>query len=146
MGENLEVVWAKFSALSQVVLFHSIKTAWHTHTEPSKVENSAHVSSCLLKFVHAPVIPFKNKNNNSGHILNLSLSLSLHGQTLANRTSLALSFQLQKWLHAYHALTPQCCRMPNLELKTGPKQLLGSLPLVIALPALSLSLSLSLSL
>ncbi len=45
-GENLEVVWAEFSALSYVVLFHSIKTAWHTHTVPSKVKNSAQVSSC----------------------------------------------------------------------------------------------------
>jgi hypothetical protein len=32
-------------------------------------------------------------------------------------------------------------KQPNLELKTRPKQLLGSLPLVIALPALVLLLA-----
>ncbi len=30
-------------------------------------------------------------------------------------------------------------KLPNLKLKTRPKQLLGSLPLVIALPGLGLS-------
>jgi hypothetical protein len=30
-GENLEVVWAKFSTLSWAVLFESNITAWHTH-------------------------------------------------------------------------------------------------------------------
>ncbi len=34
-------------------------------------------------------------------------------------------------------LLPSVTIQPNLELKTGPKQLLGSLPLVIALPRLS---------
>ncbi len=32
-------------------------------------------------------------------------------------------------------LLPGVAIQPNLELKTRPKQLLGSLPLVIALPA-----------
>jgi len=32
-------------------------------------------------------------------------------------------------------LLPGVAMQPNLELKTQPKQLLGSLPLVIALPA-----------
>ncbi len=34
-------------------------------------------------------------------------------------------------------LLPSVATQPNLELKTQPKQFLGSLPLVIALPALS---------
>ncbi len=36
--------------------------------------------------------------------------------------------------HTMH-LRPGVAKKPNLELKTWPKQLLGSLPLVIALPA-----------
>ncbi len=36
--------------------------------------------------------------------------------------------------HTMHLL-PSVAKQPNLELKTWPKQLLGSLPLVIALPA-----------
>ncbi len=36
-------------------MFHSILTAMHIHTAPSKVENSAQVSSCSLKFVHAVI-------------------------------------------------------------------------------------------
>jgi hypothetical protein len=35
--------------------------------------------------------------------------------------------------HTMH-LPPSVAKQPNLELKTRPKQLLGSLPLVIALP------------
>jgi hypothetical protein len=35
--------------------------------------------------------------------------------------------------HTMH-LRPSIAKQPNLELKTQPKQLLGSLPLVIALP------------
>jgi hypothetical protein len=38
-------------------------------------------------------------------------------------------------MHTMHLL-PSAAMQPNLELKTQPKQLLGSLPLVIALPAL----------
>jgi hypothetical protein len=38
-------------------------------------------------------------------------------------------------VHAMHLLSSVAIR-PNLELKTRPKQLLGSLPLDIALPAL----------
>jgi hypothetical protein len=37
-------------------------------------------------------------------------------------------------------LLPSVTIQPNLELKTRPKQLLGSLPLVIALPARTQSL------
>ncbi len=36
-------------------------------------------------------------------------------------------------MHTMHLL-PMVAIQPNLELKTQPKQLLGSLPLVIALP------------
>ncbi len=35
--------------------------------------------------------------------------------------------------HSMH-LRPAVAKQPNLELKTRPKQLLGSLPLVITLP------------
>jgi hypothetical protein len=35
--------------------------------------------------------------------------------------------------HTVH-LQPSVAKQPNVELKTRPKQLLGSLPLVIALP------------
>jgi hypothetical protein len=38
--------------------------------------------------------------------------------------------------HTMH-LRPGVAKQPNLELKTWPKQLLGSLPLVFALPGLS---------
>jgi hypothetical protein len=39
-------------------------------------------------------------------------------------------------MHTMHLL-PMVAIQPNLELKTRPKQLLGSLPLVIALPRMS---------
>jgi len=39
-------------------------------------------------------------------------------------------------MHTMHLL-PSVAIQPNLELKTQPKQLLGSLPLVITLPALT---------
>ncbi len=42
-------------------------------------------------------------------------------------------------MHTMHLL-PGVAIQPNLELKTRPKQLLGSLPLVIALPDLTLDL------
>jgi hypothetical protein len=38
--------------------------------------------------------------------------------------------------HTLH-LRPGVAKQPNLELKTRPKQLLGSLPLFIALPAVT---------
>ncbi len=41
-------------------------------------------------------------------------------------------------MHNMHLL-PGVSIQPNLELKTWPKQLLGSLPLVIVLPAVGLS-------
>jgi hypothetical protein len=41
-------------------------------------------------------------------------------------------------MHTMHLL-PGVAIQPNLELKTQPKQLLGSLPLVIALPGMVLA-------
>jgi hypothetical protein len=43
-------------------------------------------------------------------------------------------------MHTMHFL-PGVAIQPNLELKTPPKQLLGSLPLVIALPGVPHSVS-----
>jgi hypothetical protein len=40
-------------------------------------------------------------------------------------------------MHTIMHLLPSAAKQPNLELKTRPKQLLGSLLLVIALPALA---------
>jgi len=57
-----------------------------------------------------------------------------HGQTLANRTKPGASFQLYNVLHVYAMqLWYYETILPNLKLKTRPKQLLGSLPLDIAL-------------
>ncbi len=57
----------------------------------------------------------------------------IHGQTLADRTSLGRVFNFSSGcMHTMHLLTSVAIQ-PNLELKTRPKQLLGSLPLVIAL-------------
>jgi hypothetical protein len=42
-------------------------------------------------------------------------------------------------MHTMHLL-PSVAMQPNLELKTWPKQLLGSLQLVIALPGRSICL------
>jgi hypothetical protein len=42
-------------------------------------------------------------------------------------------------MHIIHLLPSVAAIQPNLELKTRPKQLLGSLPLVIALPDNSLA-------
>jgi hypothetical protein len=53
------------------------------------------------------------------------IEMYIHGRTSADRTNPGPSLQL-------HALTEQF--RPNLELKTRSKQLLGYLPLVIALP------------
>ncbi len=50
-GENLEVVWAEFSALSWAFLLCN-KKIHGMYTAISKVENTAQVLSCQLKFVH----------------------------------------------------------------------------------------------
>ncbi len=52
MGENLEVVWAEFSTLSQAVLLVKPRLQSMQMTT-SKIENSAKVLSCYLKFVLA---------------------------------------------------------------------------------------------
>jgi hypothetical protein len=57
-----------------------------------------------------------------------------HGQTSANRTKALRVFNFRSvHLHAAHLW---CCqvKLPNLKLKTWPKQLLGSLPLDNMLP------------
>ncbi len=51
MGENLKVVWAEFSTLSQAVLLITPKLC-SMQMATSKVENSAQVLSCWLKFIH----------------------------------------------------------------------------------------------
>jgi hypothetical protein len=51
MGENLEVVWAEFSTLSEAVLLDHTKMLT-MQMALSKIENSAQVLSCWLKFVH----------------------------------------------------------------------------------------------
>ncbi len=57
-GEYLEVVWAEFSTLSWAVLL-IIPKLCRMQMATSKVENSAQVSSCKLKFVHDMKIGFK---------------------------------------------------------------------------------------
>ncbi len=54
--------------------------------------------------------------------------LQLTGQTLGKVFNCG-----NACMHTMHLL-PGVAIQPNLELKTRPKQLLGSLPLVIALP------------
>jgi hypothetical protein len=53
MGEILKVVWAKFSTLSLVVFVCERNCVVKTKTAILKVENSAQVLSCWLKFVHS---------------------------------------------------------------------------------------------
>ena len=66
--------------------------------------------------------PTRVHTSYTGH-LNSNANIRLgHGQTSANRTKPGPSFQLYQ------------VKLPNLKLKTQPKQLRGFLPLVIALP------------
>jgi hypothetical protein len=51
MRENLEVIWAEFTTLSLAVFLITPKMP-SMQMATSKVENSAQVLSCLLKFVH----------------------------------------------------------------------------------------------
>jgi len=59
-----------------------------------------------------------------------SIQLQLTGRNLGQ----VFNFRVGH-LHADHFLCYRV-KLPNLKLKTRPKQLLGSLPLVIALPGL----------
>ncbi len=60
----------------------------------------------------------------------------MHGQTLANRMKPGRVFNIRSGhLHA-DACLASFVKLPNLQLKTWPKQLLGYLPLDIALPGL----------
>ncbi len=58
-----------------------------------------------------------------------------HGQTLANRMKPGPSLQVEKWLCLCYLLMFRQAKQPSLKLRTRTKQLLGSLPLDIALPA-----------
>jgi hypothetical protein len=61
----------------------------------------------------------------------------IHGRTSANRTKPGRVFNFRSGhLHAVHLWCYQV-KLPNLKLKTWPRQLLGSLLLDSALPALS---------
>jgi hypothetical protein len=61
-----------------------------------------------------------------------------HGQTSTNRTNLGQVFNFRSGhLHAAHKGC-YISKLPNLKLKTQPKQLLSSLPLDIGLTMLSL--------
>ncbi len=51
-GENLKVVWAEFSTLSQAILFCMPLHSIYRSMPQLRVVNSAQVSSCQLKFVH----------------------------------------------------------------------------------------------
>ena len=59
MGENLDVVWAKFSTLSWSVLLITLKLCSMQKATP-KNENLAQVLSCQLKFAHAVVNFYAN--------------------------------------------------------------------------------------
>ncbi len=52
MGENLKVVWAEFSTVSQSVFVMSLICTTYPSTITPTVENSAQVLSCWLRFVH----------------------------------------------------------------------------------------------
>jgi len=58
----------------------------------------------------------------------------LHGQASANWTKPGPSFQLLKWPFERCTILVLSIKLTNLKLKTWPKQLLGYLSLVIALP------------
>jgi hypothetical protein len=60
--------------------------------------------------------------------------LKLTGRALGR----VFNFRSGCCMHTMHLL-PSVAIQPNLELKTLPKQLLGSLPLVIALPGQTLN-------
>ncbi len=67
-----------------------------------------------------------------------SLTNSDHGQLQLTGQNLGRVFNFRfVHLHAEHFRCYQV-KLPNLKLKTRPKQLLGSLPLVIALPVVIL--------
>ncbi len=65
----------------------------------------------------------------------ICIEMHSHGQTLAYRTSLGLSFHFRSGCMQTMNLLHGVAIHTNLELKTRPKQLLGSLKLVITLPS-----------
>jgi hypothetical protein len=58
----------------------------------------------------------------------------MNGQTSANRLIPGPSFQLKKWPFLGCEILESSVKLPDLKLKTRPKQLLGILLLVITLP------------
>ncbi len=64
-----------------------------------------------------------------------SMTLQMDKRKLTGRTLGRVFNSRRVCMHAMHLLCSVAIQ-PNLELKTRPKQLLGSLPLDIALPAL----------
>jgi hypothetical protein len=77
---------------------------------------------------------FAVQNHETSHCI-LWFFLPTHGQTLADRDKPRAEFSTLEVAacHAMHLLH-SIAIWPNLELKTRPKQLLGSLPLDITLP------------
>ncbi len=94
MGENLKVVYAKFSTICQAVLLHS-STVRSTHATASRVENSAQVSSCSLKFVPE------------------------QGQTSANSTKYGPIFQFQKRPFAFNAFMVSPSKTAQLKVENS---------------------------
>jgi hypothetical protein len=67
----------------------------------------------------------------------LKIDFTYHGQTAANRTNLSRVYNFRSG-HLYEMqFLVLAVKLPNLKLKTQPKQLLGSLLLVIALHSLT---------
>ncbi len=72
--------------------------------------------------------------------LALVLSLwSIHGQNLANRTKPWLSFQLKMWGCIHIEKYVHKAKQPNLQSKTQPNQVLGSLLLAFMLHGLAIN-------
>ncbi len=67
-------------------------------------------------------------------ILNVRFSYTMDKLLLTGRALGRVLNFLSGCMHTIKHLLPSVAKKPNLELKTRPKQLLGSLPLVIALP------------
>ncbi len=59
-----------------------------------------------------------------------------HGQTTVSRTKPGPSFNSRSGCMCARHLFCYEAKQPNLKLKTRPKQLLGSLPIVFALPGM----------
>ncbi len=81
-----------------------------------------------------------NSGSGSVHAMQLhrfEMKLPNHGQTLVNRMIPGPSSQVEKWLCFCYLLMFLLSKQPSLKFKTRPKQVIGSLPLDIALPVLT---------